>query len=118
MVEFNPLPDDNILDRSNLKQPADDNSKFDENRRNFSKQVENTVGKGEIACYEQFLLFPKCFQKTCYLGASKSVIVWEWVKIKHIYFTSIERQALTTSASWELHQYSHRMCGPTKKSQS
>ena len=23
--------------------------------------VENTVGKGEIARYEQFLLFPQCF---------------------------------------------------------
>ena len=31
----------------------------------LSKQVENTVGNGEIACYEQFLLFPQCFQKTC-----------------------------------------------------
>ena len=28
------------------------------------KQLENTVGKGEIARYEQFLLFPQCFQKT------------------------------------------------------
>ena len=27
--------------------------------------LENTVGKEEIACYEQFLLFPQCFQKTC-----------------------------------------------------
>ena len=27
--------------------------------------VENIVGKGEIARYEQFLLFPQCFQKTC-----------------------------------------------------
>ena len=24
-----------------------------------------TLGKGEIAHYEQFLLFPQCFQKTC-----------------------------------------------------
>ena len=31
----------------------------------FLKRVENTVGKGEIARYEQFLLFPQCFQKTC-----------------------------------------------------
>ena len=37
---------------------------FDENGRKFSKRVENTVAKGEIACYEQFLLFPQCFQKT------------------------------------------------------
>ena len=29
-----------------------------------SKWVENTVGKGEIARYEQVLLFPRCFQKT------------------------------------------------------
>ena len=49
---FNPLPDDKILDRSNLKQSADDNFKFDENSRKFSKQVDNTVGKREIARYE------------------------------------------------------------------
>ena len=42
--------------------------------------MENTLGKGEIARYEQFLLFPQCFQKDCFPGASKSVIVWEWVK--------------------------------------
>ena len=27
--------------------------------------VENTVGKGQIAHYEQFVLFQQCFQKTC-----------------------------------------------------
>ena len=43
------------------------------------KRVENTVGKGEIARYEQFLLFPQFFQKVCFPGASKGVIVWEWV---------------------------------------
>ena len=32
--------------------------------RTFSKWVEKTVGKGDIARYEQFLLFPQCFQKT------------------------------------------------------
>ena len=40
------------------------NFKVDENGRMFSKRVENTVGKGEIAHYEQFLLFLQCFQKT------------------------------------------------------
>ena len=45
---------------------ADDTyNKFDENGRKFFKQVENTVEKGEIACFKQFLLFPQCFQKTC-----------------------------------------------------
>ena len=43
---------------------ANDNFKFDENERKFSKTVENTVRKGEIARYEQFLHFPQCFQKT------------------------------------------------------
>ena len=28
-----------------------------------SKRVENTVGKGEIARYKQFLLFPQCFKR-------------------------------------------------------
>ena len=59
---------------------ADDNFKFDQNGRKLSKRVENTVGKGEIARYEQFLLFPQCFQKACFPGASKGVIVWEWGK--------------------------------------
>ena len=37
----------------------------------FSKRVENTMGKEEIArneqiaCDEQFLLFPKCFHEVC-----------------------------------------------------
>ena len=35
--------------------------------------------KGEIAPYKQFLLFPQCFQKACFPGVSKGVIVWEWV---------------------------------------
>ena len=38
------------------------------------------MGKGEIARYEQFLRFPQCFQTACFPGASKGVIVWEWVK--------------------------------------
>ena len=65
-----------------MKEFADDNFKSDENVRKFSKWVKNTVGKGEIARYEQFLLFPLCFQKDCFPGASKGVIVWEWVNLK------------------------------------
>ena len=38
------------------------------------------VEKGEIARYKQILLFPQCFQKACFPGASNGVIVWEWVK--------------------------------------
>ena len=50
----------------------------------------NTVGKGEIACYKQFLLFPQCFQKACLPGVSKGVIVWEWVKRKALKNTARE----------------------------
>ena len=53
------------LDSSKLKGFADDNFELDDNGRKFSKRVENTVGKGEIARNEQFLLFPQCFQMTC-----------------------------------------------------
>ena len=63
-----------------MKEFADDNFKFDENGRKLSKWAENTVGKGEIARYEQFLLFPQYFQKACFPGVSKGVIVWEWIK--------------------------------------
>ena len=37
----------------------------------FSDQVENIVGKEEIAGYEQFLLFPQCFQKLSAVFALK-----------------------------------------------
>ena len=61
------------LDSSKLKEVADDNFvifeddnfRYDQCCKMFVKQVENTVGKGEIARYEQCLLFPLCFQKTC-----------------------------------------------------
>ena len=79
LKDINPIPDDKILDWSKLKEFADDNFKFDGNSRKFSKRVENNVGKGEIARYEQFLLFPQCFQKARFPGASKGVIMWYWV---------------------------------------
>ena len=59
-----PLPKRQISDSSKLKVFADDNFKFHENGRQFFKRVENTVEKGEIPHYQQFLLFPQCFQKT------------------------------------------------------
>ena len=48
-----------------MKEFADDNFKFDENGRKFSKRVDNIVGKGEIACHKQFLLF-STFSKDLY----------------------------------------------------
>ena len=51
------------LDSSKLKEFADNNSKFDKNGAKFSKGVENTVGKGEIAHYQKFLLFQLFFKR-------------------------------------------------------
>ena len=62
---LNPFPHNKILDSSNPKEFADDNFEFKENGRKLSKWVKNNVGKGEIARYERFLLFPQGFQKTC-----------------------------------------------------
>ena len=44
------------------------------------KRVENTVGKGEIARYEQFLLFPKCLQRLVLQTRKKPGLVWERVR--------------------------------------
>ena len=54
----NSFPNDKFyLGSSKLKEFADENFKLGENGRKFSKRVGNSVGKGEIARYEQFLLF-------------------------------------------------------------
>ena len=42
----------------------------------------NTVGRGEIARYGQFLLFPQCFQKTCTADTYKPGLVRESVNKK------------------------------------
>ena len=63
------------------------------------------MGKGEIAHYEQFLLFPQCFQKACFPGVSKGVIVLEWVKVilpfttQSRLLTTLKEKALETL--WE-----------------
>ena len=54
-----------MLDSSKLQDIADDNFRFDENGGTLAERIENAVGKAEIACSEQFLLFPQSFQRTC-----------------------------------------------------
>ena len=77
---FYPFPNNNISDWFKLKEFADDNFKFNVNVRKFLKCVGNTVGKGEIAHYKQFLLFPHCFQKTCSADTLKKGFVWERIE--------------------------------------
>ena len=62
-VFIKPFPKRQILATSKLKDFADDSFKFDEYVGKFSEMVENTVGKGKIAHYQQFFLFLWCFQK-------------------------------------------------------
>ena len=83
-----------VLDSSELKEFADDNFKFHENERKLSKQVENTLGKGEIARYEQFLLFPQCFQKAFFPGTSK-FIAFNLVMFKILLFCKTLIKQLT-----------------------
>ena len=65
VLKTSPFPKRQILDSPKLKEFAYDNFEVDENGGKFSERAENAVGKGEIARYEQFLLFPQSFQKTC-----------------------------------------------------
>ena len=54
------LIENDPLDSSKLKESADNKLRLDENSRKFSKWVENTVGKVEIA------RFPTVFSKELY----------------------------------------------------
>ena len=76
-----------ILDTSKLKEFADDNFKFDKNGRKLSKWVENTVGKGEIACYEQFLLFHSVFKRLVSQGHQKVSLCGNGLNIYHTMFS-------------------------------
>ena len=70
-----------FLDSSKLKGFADDNFTLEESGRQFSKQVGNTVGIGEIARHEQFLHFPRCLQKTSSADTLKAGLVLEGVNV-------------------------------------
>ena len=75
-----PITRRQILDCSKLKKFADDNFKFDKNGRKLFRGLENTVGKGEIGL-RAISPVPTVFSKACFPGASKGVVVWEWVKM-------------------------------------
>ena len=60
-----------------LKEFAEDNSKCDENGRRFSKQVENTVGKGEIARWEQFSFFHSVFKRLVLQTCKNQGLFWK-----------------------------------------
>ena len=64
-------------------------------------------GKGEIAPYEQFLLFPQCFQITCTADMEKQGLVWKRVK-QHVINQSTLGclfQALSSCSRYSLWQF-------------
>ena len=79
-VSLNPFPQDKILDQTKLKAFADDKLNVTKMIISVFDRVENTVGKGEIACTSNFSFSHSVFQKASFPDVSKRVIVWEWVK--------------------------------------
>ena len=63
MQSINPLPNEKILDLTKLKEFADKKLNVAKMTISLFDRVENTVGKGENAGYQHFLLFPLCFPK-------------------------------------------------------
>ena len=59
-----------------LKAHADDKLNVERMVISLYDKVENTVGKGENAGYQQFLLFLQCFPKPSPLESLKVGIVW------------------------------------------
>ena len=60
---LNPLPNDNILDWSKFKAFADNKTNVTENMKFILGRAESTVGKGENAGSQHFLLCKQCFQR-------------------------------------------------------
>ena len=67
----NPSSEDKILALSELKASADHKLKFIQNILFVFDRIENIVGKGENAGYQQILLFQQCFSKVFYLHRCK-----------------------------------------------
>ena len=118
------FPKQQILDSSKLKVFADDNFKFNEDSRKFSKRVENTVGKGEIAHYKQFTFSNSVFKRLilqtrenqglfgkgliqgqCRLWSNCNLILhrstlfrtlWYTIPVQHKFWKHLERQLWKT----------------------
>ena len=69
--DFNPLPDKPIKALPIQQQIKIWCQNYGQMGIQLFDSVENIVGKGEIARYEQFLLFPQCSQKLFVVDASK-----------------------------------------------
>ena len=75
-VKVSPLQNDKFLEVTKLNTFTGDKLNIAKMTISFCNTVENTVGKGENAGYQHFLLFPQCFPITFSFGSSKVGIVW------------------------------------------
>ena len=74
-----------ILDSSKLKDFADNNLKLEGNGGKLFKPVKTLWEKEKLLIMSIFS-FSQCFQKVCFPGVSKGIIVWEWVKQREVTF--------------------------------
>ena len=63
----NLLPNDKFSDMIELKAFADNKLNVAKIMIFLSDRAKNTVGKGENAGYQQFILFPQCFPKLSFM---------------------------------------------------
>ena len=74
---LNPFPKTPFWDRPKFKEGADDNWNVPIEGFKDTDCIENIVGKGEIAHFEQFHLFPQCFPKDRFFNLLKWVYMEE-----------------------------------------
>ena len=67
---------DKILNWSKFKARADGKMIGMQKLKFVLGRVEKIAGKGEMACYQYFLLFPSCSQKFSFLELLKVGSVW------------------------------------------
>ena len=101
-----------ILDSSELKEFADDNFKFDKNRRKFSKQIENTVGKREIACYKQFSFSHSVFKRLVSQGRQKVSLCGNGLNQTIGSLNKIQKEGFGKKLTRENHCEKRRSCFP------
>ena len=65
---LNSLQTYKILDQFNFEAIADNTLYVTEKLNFVLERVDNIAGKGENSGYQNFLLFPQCFQKTVFSG--------------------------------------------------
>ena len=63
------FPNGKMLDQSVLKGFADSKIYVTQTLKLIMSTIENTVGKGENAGNQHFLLFPQCFEKASCTGS-------------------------------------------------